>query len=534
MTEALERKPRFENLSFKDQADIIVEERTPSPGEVIYEPTVQFLDPEGSLTREERGKVIAMGDRTAKSYRGLAQMVLQERNKPPVEVEGEVMDSTSAFYLQYALGARSSGQIAHTSILEQVNVGSGEYGGDPPIIIEGISILTGLRDVCSLRHFGFEAFSSRGGIFPENYWRIPTQLSETDMGADLDQINKEVYESYLLLTRYGLEHYLEVTPRGEGEKLWQYKWRVLNLSLDDARQVTNGTFLNHLSMHPNSALSLREALVELSSHPLPETREIADQLRSLAEVGLPTLMRYTEASSYTSSLPAVKKEIANKLLLSGDEPDDGEIFGQSALIDLEVPEDAEISFLAAFLAKDGEISYGEAFEELKEIPVEEVDYYINKILEGMGTHDKPPKELETIQIGANFILSLGAIYEAIRHRLATHLVGRLTPYKGFTTPEIYKKVGVERVYQEAIRLNEEAYELVKNLGPSYDVFSDYFVARAHLIPYSMRISAYDLFHFIKIRASKSAHPDISAPSYELVSHLQQVLNSIFRHLILKR
>lgn len=132
MTERDEIKVKFEDLSPIERAKIVMKERTPFPDEVICTPTIEFLDPTGALTREERGKVIAMGDRTAKSYRNLAKVVLQERDKPPVEVEGEMMDATSAFYLQYALGARSSDEIAHTSILEQVNVGPEVYGGDPP------------------------------------------------------------------------------------------------------------------------------------------------------------------------------------------------------------------------------------------------------------------------------------------------------------------------------------------------------------------------------------------------------------------
>lgn len=528
MTERGEIKIKFEDLSPLERAKIIMKERTPSPDEVIYTPTIEFLDPEGKLTREERGKVIAMGDRTARSYRSLAEVVLAERDKPPVEVEGEMMDATSAFYLQYALGARSSDEIAHTSILEQVNVGPEVYGGDPPIIMEGISILSGLRDVCSLRHFGFEAFSSRGGVFPENYCRIPRQLEGTRAGKELNAINKDIYQIYLYLTEKGLEHYIMVTPREQGEKLWKWKWRVLNLSLDDSRQVTNGTFLNHLSMHPNSALSLREALVDLSSHFLPETQEIARDLRKLAEAGLPTLMRYTEASPFMSSLEKKKKEIAEELgLVSANEQVTD---SRSKLLDAKVTLNSDWVFLAAFLARNGEVSYREAYERLKGLTSEQVSTYIGRIFEGMQTYDKPPKELETVHVRAEFLMSLGALYEAIRHRLATHLVGRLTPNRGFTTPSIYRELGIDKEYEKAIRLNERAYSLVKSLGGENDVFSDYFVARGHLIPHTMRISAYDIFHFTKLRASKGAHPDISSPANELALLLQETQNSIFKHL----
>lgn len=148
-------------------------------------------------------------------------------------------------------------------------------------------------------------------------------------------------------------------------------------------------------MHPNSALSLREALVELSSHWLPETQEIARDLRKLAEASLPTLMRYTEASPFMSSLERKKKGIAEELrLVSGKTEQVTD--GRSKLLDAKVTLNSDRVFLAAFLARNGEVSYREAYERLKALTSEQVSTYIGRIFEGMQTYDKPPKELETV------------------------------------------------------------------------------------------------------------------------------------------
>lgn len=507
----------------------VMKERRPSPDEVIYTPTIEFLDPNNQMTREERGKVIAMGDRTATSYKKLSERVISERDKPPVEVEGEVLDSTAAFYLQYTLSARSSDEIAHTSILEQMSVGDGEIGGDSSIVLEGISILSGLKDVCTLRHFGFEAFSSRGGIFPENYWRIPKKLEKEGAGDLLNAINEEVYRIYLHLTHKGLEHYISTTPKREGEKNWQWKWRVLNLSLDDARQVTNGTFLNHLSMHPNSALSLREGIAELSASELVETREIAQRLRELAKRGLPTLMKYTEASSYALSMADKRKRLQEELDISGSMQRGSE---KTKFVTVEVDENADVTFLSAFLARDAKESYSSVRRKVEALSNEERVQKIEKIFAGMNLHDRPPKELETVQVKGEMTLSLGAFYEAVRHRLVTHIPGKLTPNNGYTIPEIYKKLGLEKDYKRAMSLNEKAYDLVN--GIAGEDLAQYWVTRGHIIPYTLRVSAYDVFHFLKLRASSSAHPDISGPAYELAMTLQKLQGSIFDHLVLKR
>ena len=497
-------------------------ERTPSPDKVIYEPTIEFLDPEGELTREERGRVIAMGDRTARSYKELKQIVLGKKG-------GETPD----FYLQYSLAAKSSKEIAHTSILEQVNVGVEQLGGDPPIVIEGVSTLAALRDVCSLRHFGFEAFSSRGGIFPEGYWRIPNPLTETPIAEDLAVITREIHERYLFLTAGALGYYFERMQPSEEEKERDFKWRVLNSALDDSRQVTNGVFLNHFAMHPNSALSLRDGIVRLASYELPETQAIANGLRDLAEPGLPTLMMHTGPSEYTQGLWEIKRRLVQELGI-GPEEDTLLEEGRSHLKDLSVTRRAERVFLAAFLANRGNANWQESFRKLRASGEGRINQYIAQIFAGIGLHDKPPEELEVIQIHAHGLLTQGGIYELIRHRPATHIVANFAPRWGYTVPASFDEMGLRSFYIDTINLSREAWLKVGGLGPRFEeVFGPYFVARGHLIPASIRASGLDAFHIIKLRYSPNAHADLAAFTRDLDTLLKQKAPGIFRHVVKK-
>lgn len=511
----------FGELPIEEQVAFIMEERTPSPERVIYEPTVEFLTADEPLTREEMAKVIALGDRTAESYKHLARRVVGDRGGT----------KTSDFFLAYSLAARSSKEISHTSILEQIGAGPEKFGGDPPIIFEGISILSGLRDICSLRYFGFEAFSSRGGIFPENYWRIPKQLVDAGVGDELEKINGKIYQIYLELTRAGIKNYLETMPKKEGEKLWQWRWRVLNHALDDSRQVTNGTFLNHLSMHPNSALSLREAIVQLSSAELPETRELAATLRNLAEESLPTLMRYTESSPYTKGLGGKRQMLVEKLGIKSPEQK-GET--ESRFLWAAVNSGAELKFLAAFIANHGNISNQQALEALRRRSDEEISEMVTDVFSEIGLHDKPPAELEKVQVDASFILSVGAFYEAMRHRLVTHIRGHFTPQHGFTVPPSYKEIELEETYLEAIALNNRQYKIIESLGAdAVRTYGPYFVSRAHIIPVNMRLSGLDVFHMLKIRAHPAAHPDISGPMISFEKYLRKNSPTVFNHIVKK-
>lgn len=526
MTESIRRQD-FKELPVQDQVKFILRERMPKPEQLVFEPTIEFLDPSRNLSREELGKVIAMGDRTAISYKKLMTQVIEDRNKPDVEIEGETVSATSAFYLQYALAARSGSEIAHSSILEQVNPGPSEFGGDSPIIFEGVSILAALRDVCALDHFGFEAFSSRGALFPENYRRIPKELRETPIGEELKVLNDVVYDNYLEFTREALAYYLKNSAPRDGEKMWQWRWRVLNLALDDSRQLTNGTFLNHFAMHPNSSLSLREAVVELSSSEVPEVVEIANKLRKLGEAGLPTLMRYTEPSAFTQSLASKRASLINSLHINNSDKLKTQP-GFPALFAARVTHNADKLFLASFLSRARNVSFPYSLHETDTLSDGEVNEALAKIFEGITLHDKAPEELKIIQVEAHLKTDVGAIFDLLRHRPVLHLISDFTINNGYTIPDSFRKLGLEEKYQNAIRVNERMYERVSKLGERYErVFAPYFVARAHLQDLSMIIDGREAFHLLKIRADEHAHPNVRVPMEQLLKYCRasaQVFN----------
>lgn len=529
----MERKTetKFQDLDTAGKVDFILKERTPSPEQVKYAPTVEFLDPESKLTREERARVVAMGDRTAISYDELSKKVIADRTQNDLS-GGEATDKTASFFQMYALSAKSSKEIAHTSILEQIGVGPEVFGGDPPIVMEGISVLAGLRDVCTQRYGAFEAFSSRGGIFPENYWRIPEELNREGVLQNLNAINREVYSVYTHLTRKGIEHYLQVTPKKESEGWWQYRWRILNLALDDSRQVTNGSFLNHLAYHPNSALALRETISGLAASELPETRMIAEKLRELAKPALPTLMKHTEGSLFTEGLQAKRRGIFAAADFPSLENRRG-VETESKLLGAYVNPEAGEYFLASFVSAERNGDYLSALKHIKGMPKDVVDVAIKEIFSGMDIHDKPPKELETVQITALFELSVGAIYEFVRHRQMTHIVSNFGVDGGFTIPQVYKEMGLNKEYRYAMDLAAKAVNLVEGLGSEYRAFVPLFVTRAHIQPVVIRMSGADAFHFIKIRASDAAHPDIKKPAYELENFLRQESSQLFKFLVKK-
>jgi hypothetical protein len=526
-----------------DQAAMaIIQEKTASPENVIYKPTVQFLDnvldPEGKpteLTREEVGRVVGMGDRRADSYLELAKEMIATRGKTEV-IDGEVVSKTAAFYGRWALAARTGGEIPHTSLLEQVSVGPRETGGDPPIVVEGISVLSALRDFGPLRHVAYEILSSRGAIFPEHYHRLPMGLETSSIAPRLEEINVQVERIYRALVFMGVRHNLLNMSRGERESPFNFKWRVLSGSLDLARQMTNGCFLVHMAMRPNNALAMREALQELSNSDLPETKYFADQLRGLAKQGLPTLMRHTEPSEYMVGLGQKRREITQELGLDDHPNKENTMRYINDAIEVTTYGDVERTFLAAFLATGNVNSQAELEKRLKDVPDKKIAEYLEKIFKGMTLHDKPPKELETVQVVGRFMLSAGALYDVIRHRLATKVIGQFSPYNGYVQPGEYVDMGQSNLFHEAMELNNEAYHLVASLGEEYEkAYGPYFVARAHMVPVTIRFSGNDIFHIVKLRGEGGgSHTDLVQAITAMERELRHNHPAIFNHTVHKR
>ena len=195
---------------------------------------------------------------------------------------------------------------------------------------------------------------------------------------------------------------------------------------------------------------------------------------------------------------------------------------------------AERVFLAAFLSNRGNASWQEAFHKLQTMGEGRVNAMITQIFQGMGLHDKPPEELEVIQIHARGLISQGGIYELIRHRPATHIVANFAPRWGFSVPTSFDEMGLRGFYIDTINLSREAWLKVGSLGSRFEeVFGPYFVARGHLVPASIRASGLDAFHIIKLRYSPNAHADVAAVARDLDTLLKQKAPGIFSHVVKK-
>ncbi len=524
------------SMNFAERAAKVIKSRTPAQSEVEFNPSVGFLDPKHELTREEIAKVAALGDRTAISYGRLRSKVLGERGKTVDTADGEV-SATAQFFLAYALAARSSDEIAHTSVLEHVNAGPSQDFGDSPIAVEGMSVLAALRDACAERHWAFEALSSRGAIFPDGYWRVPAELSGGSLGQKLEGTDSDVFQIYGYLTKRALEYYLQNEPQREKEPNWRYDWRVLSMALDDARQVTNLSFLGHFAGHPNSALALRDSIIKHASSFLPETVEFGSALRGLMLLSLPTMTKYTEASDFLKGQGAKREKLMESFGVDLPPVVVAEVGERkSRLLDVRTSPEPDKSFLAGFLAQDSGKSFEEMLARVEEgNPYYSVGYMVDEIIDGMTVHDKLPSGLERVRIRGDYEMSIGAVFEAIRHRGLNHLYGRFSPYKGHSVPDVYKQLGLVKEYEEALGLNRQAYEAVSDLGGNLGkVFAPYFSSRADIVDYSVEGSATDFFHMLKLRASKGAHPDISGPMYQTVGALQRTGEHLFDHIPVKR
>lgn len=508
-------KPRAD---YEQWAIEILEKRMPDPEQVAFTPEIDFLDPESRLTREQLTKVAAMGDRTATRYSNLTQRVL---NEPP--------ERTEQFHQEFTLKAGGRpGHIAHTSIEEGGGIGPSERSGDRPFAVEGISSLVGLLYIGSLRHFSLEFLSSRGAPMLPGYYTIRKELVGAGLEEPLRERLDEIFSIYHELVFTGLQWFLENEPilLGEEEQVWRYEWRALSMALDQARGVLPMAVNTHGIMHANNLLALEEGLTALLSSELPETREVAQRILDVSAPNAPVLLKYVGESGYTESLPEKRKKIRKRLNIERDEAHPGQEVETTVLpFRLEAMNRGDVGdiFLAAFAAQGARDSLGVIREKVARMPDAEKRRMAEMIFSGLNTIEKPPPELEVIQIQVQMSMTIGGYLELLRHRLITDIAGEFTIEHGFYVPEFWKREFPEMAdkFRKAIRLSEEAYQMVHDLGPDFYPLDDYFVTRAHFVPTTVRMSGLDVFHIMKLRASEGAHPfDIRDPMRAVMEEIK--------------
>ena len=171
----------------------------------------------------------------------------------------------------------------------------------------------------------------------------------------------------------------------------------------------------------------------------------------------------------------------------------------------------------ALLFRNGGDDHIHAQAKVRKMDYWEVSGIVREALKGLGPHDAPPREFETINLMFELQMDYGALREFRRHRMLTPLFQPLATKHGVNIPSVIQKTDLQKMFIDAAEAAEGLHAtLAQEVGP----VAQYAVTHAHLQRVLVSMNLRECYHLFRLRTSERAHESIRLP---MIQALQEAV-----------
>jgi thymidylate synthase ThyX len=404
--------------------------------------------------------------------------------EPFDQTAAELSESKSAqFHEKWVVG------YGHSSVAEHAVL---------HIAAENVSRLA-IESIESNRLASFTEKSTRYQKWSSGAYVVPPEVS----GSAVEQTYREACEGLLATYQRALESIGDLArkrfPRQEAESDSRWEGRIRSQYVDVCRYLLPAAILANVGITIN-ARALEHAVRKMLSHPLQEVRAIGAEIKSAALAEVPTLVKYAEENAFLREAPERFRKAAGDTIPPGNRLDQ-KPRGWMKLIHAD-PAAQDYALAAAGVRYYG-WGFTESLEVIRAGSIREKQALAAALLESLGDHDIPLRELEYLNYLFEAVMDQGAYFEVKRHRISSQTPGPLTCDLGYLTPRWIEEAGFRTEYHAAMQQAAAAYRKVcQALGPEP---AAYLVPNGFLRRLVLGMNLREAFHFCRLRSSESAH-----------------------------
>ena len=276
--------------------------------------------------------------------------------------------------------------------------------------------------------------------------------------------------------------------------------------------------------NPRAAALEPELDAFLAEHAGAEGQEFGSKVREATMVGAaaaPTLVRYTQPSSYPSAAYAAAHQALADLL---DERQPDGARGATLAPRVEPPTE-----LAATLAyRVSSLSYDQITEQLGSRPKDAIDRLNDCAFASRGPHDDPIRET---RVGHELIFDLsvdsGAFRDLHRHRNCVQIIKDFTPIYGYDTPPSIEEAGLQTEYAGAM---EDAGELAGVLDKEKLGLGQYALPLAFRRRALFKMDFAELAYIVETRTTPAGHFSYRQIAYDMYQAFESRYPALARHI----
>lgn len=351
----------------------------------------------------------------------------------------------------------------------------------------------------STRYIAYDA--RLGGRY--RYHRDPAVLAGrlgTRYVGDMDRI----FDAYSTVTAGVTDHVRSVVPRSDDDSDFVYRQATRAKALDASRGILPAAALSNVGMY-GSGQAFEALLLRMRAHPLPEVRTYADLMLVELRKVIPSFLRRVDLADrggrWTEYLATTRTDTEAEVdRLFGGVPVDAT--PEVSLVDYD-PE-AEDKLLAAICYSSSHLPEAQLLGRVRTLGAEDrlalVRAYVG---ERENRRHKPGRAFERVDYRFDVLSDYGAFRDLQRHRMLTIEWQRLTPYHGYSRPELVDQAGLAGVFDDAM---ERSSRLHDDLADEYPEQAAYAVSMAYRLRYVMQFNAREAIHLLELRSSPQGHP----------------------------
>jgi thymidylate synthase ThyX len=411
------------------------------------------------------------------------------------DIAAELSDEKSAqFHEKWVVG------YGHASVAEHAVL---------HLAIENVSRVA-IESIESNRLASYTEKSTRYQKWDTDAFTIPPELEGHPLREEYVSTCRLLFQTYVDSLAPVRKLAEDSSPRREKESDEAYDRRIRSQYVDSCRFLLPAAAHANVGMTANARV-LENAIRKMRSHPLAEVRAIGEEIKSVAQGEVPTLVKYAEPVPYLI-------ETMTELSVTSLKADVHSIEGDwCRLIDYD--HDGEEKVLAAALYRFGEMSYDEALAHVRGLDPAGKSGLANVLLKRLGRYDIPLRELEHATYTFDLVMDQGAYAEFKRHRMMSQTPQALTCRLGYAIPKRISEAGFESPYREAM---EQAAAVFEKLNAFNLLVAQYLVPngfnRRILATFNLR----EAYAFCQLRAAANAHFSIRRVAQRVTEELKRV------------
>lgn len=424
---------------------------------------VYLLDPH-NLTPETIAVTFAKTSRSPQSFQ---------------EIADELTDEKSAeFHEKWVVG------YGHASVAEHAVL---------HIAVENVSRLA-VECLESNRLASYTEKSTRYQKWDENNFYIPKELdTQPKLKEKYIHANLFLFRTYLESLPIIREEIGKNIPRKQNESETAWERRIRSDYVDVCRFLLPASALANVGMTIN-ARALEHAIQKMLSHPLAEVQEMGKEIKHVAQMNVPTLVKYAEVVPYWVKAAQTFTESSKSVENSRSINDWCQL--------VHFDQDAEKLVLAGLLLKHSDLGFQQILDYLQTLPQNQLKTLTKQVMADIGDFDIPVRELEYATFTFDLIMDQGAFFEIKRHRMMTQTPQALSTSLGYAVPKTIVDAGFESKYHQAMELAHQTYVEISNWNPA---IASYVVPNSYNRRLLLRANMRSLHHLINLRSAENAH-----------------------------